>query len=422
MRKKRWCKYSISVLLTVMLAASLLTGCSPKSDGQKEPVPTDSHQQLASEQEAVVPDIEVETPCGALNYPGKWANRIRVEVQQAETVRVCFYGTNSMQQEGRIFDMVFGDAEMEILGAVKTENGELCNVGVFVYEPDPTVFVSEADCYEFYAMQEEINYLIEQLPLESKEQLAMPEQSTVVVQNKRPAVYADVLLETPYVTVAYPGEYAGLFHVELSNEEPYPVTFCWNNNGTIIRLFELAFGGEDTTRVGYLKDSGKSVHLTVYDVSEESELSEKNLDTALSLQEVLNDILARLPMQKQSVEEIPYISIETPYGVLCYPEEYQQHLEVEVEEYDGYTVHFRFLPENGETIAMFDIVFGGSAGTQVGQCIGKDGIPVPMKLEGYAVDAAEVLTEEELDLYYMMSEGVNFLLDKYRVMNTFVNE
>ena len=402
MKNRKLWVIGVAVLLCVILLTVL--------------VANRQEDRTASVQETEVPDIAVETPYITLYYPGKWGERIRTEVKQADIVTVSFFGRNDSNQEGQLFDVIFGPEEAEILGTITTENGETCPVGVRVYDADPQVFSREEERYAFDAMQEEINYVIGQLPLENTEQYAEPKNSTVVVPLQRPAVYADILLETPYVTVAYPGELAGLLHVEQMQEEPYTLTFCWNNSETLIRLFALSFAGEEDTRVGYLKDSGIPVYMTVFDLPQNASLREEEIDTALGLQETLNDVLAKLPIQSTPVEEVPCLTYETPYGVLCYPAEYQNHLEVEVSQTDCYTLQFRFLPEDGEAIAMFDVVFGGTEGITRGQYTGADGVSVAVNLVGYAIASEELLNVQEADLYYQMAEGVNFLFDQYEVM------
>ena len=307
---------------------------------------------------------------------------------------------------------------MGILGTVKTESGEICPVGLQLYEAESQEVTIEKDVYEFNAAQEEINYLIERLPMDDREQHIQPNESTVVVQNQRPAAYADVLLETPCGTLAYPGELAGKLHVELQKEEPYAVTFCWNNGTKLVKLFEIAFGGEEDTRIGYLVKTGHPVHLTVFDLSLE-ELTQEEMDTALGLQEALNDVLARLKVQSQPVEEISCSAYETPYGTLYYPDEYAQYLEVTVHEEKGCRVEFCFLREDGEQIALFDVCFGDSEGTPVGRYTGQDGVSVPVYLVSYAVSENCFRDDQERDLYYTMAEGVNFLLEKYAETEAF---
>lgn len=403
-KKKLWIIGVVIIIAVALLLVLLFIG---------------RQEQPAGEQEAVLQEITVETPYGTLYYPGEWQDRVYAEVVQGETVTVSFYGLTSTDQEVRLFDVIFGDSEGEILGTVKLDSGETCPVGVYVYEAAAQNLSAEKDLYEYNAMQEEINYLIARLPIENAEQYSVPKESNMVVQNQRPAVYADVVLETPYATVAYPGELAGQLHVEVHDEANYPVTFCWNRGDTLIRLFEIAFGGEEGELMGYLVDSGKPVRVTVFDIAQEADLNQEELDAALSLQEVLNDVLDRLPMQVELAEEISYNTYETAYGMLCYPDEYQQYLDVEISGTEIYTVSFRFLRENAAAIPLFDVIFNGTEGVPVGQYTGEDGVSVPVNLVSHSIPGDALLSEEEQNLYYSMAEGANFLFEKYEEMYAF---
>ena len=420
MKKKTKIIIIICCLVLILLLIALSLGSNSRD---KVSTPDDvaaPSTEVTVPAEGVVQEIAAETPCGILYFPARWADRVRAEVVlQDQVTTVTYYGLNSANQEMRLFDVVFGETEAETLGLVKTESGEECPVAVIVYELDNEYILSEKDAYEFNAMQEEVNYLIEQLPIENREEVIEPSESTLLVQNERPAQYADVILQTPYATLAYPGELAGLLYVELEEAEPYGATFCWNNNNTPVKLFEIAFEGEEESRVGYLVESGRPVYLTVFDLEKEN-LNQEELNTALSLQETLNDVIDRLDLQSQPVEIITFNTYETPYGNLCYPDAHQQNLVVTINQDNGYRIEFCFLRENGETIALFDVCFGENAdGMPVGQYVGADGVAVPVYLVSYSVDEECFQNDGERNLYYIMAEDVNFLFDKYGEMYPF---
>lgn len=371
---------------------------------------------ILRKEEPVSTDIAVETPVCTVYFPAYWQEQIRTEVDQAENITVSFHGKISENKEAHLFDIIFGEPDTGFLGSVKAKNKEIYKVGVRMYEPDRTVIQTDAEMYLFDSMQEDLNYLIARLPLEGQEHMSVPKDSVAVVQTKREQVHADVIVDTPYGPIVYSGELAGALYLDIREEAPYTITFNWNHGDTAVPLYELAFGSAEGTLMGYLPSTGDPVFLTVFDVMMDDTLSQEEQISALSAQESLNDVIANLQLQSEGGS---WIQQETPYGVLCYPEEYRQSLRITTEEAEAYQVSYLFVRENGEEKPLFDVIFGGTEGVPVGTCTGVDGAEVPVYLNGYEPAFDGTWSSEEQEQYYIMAEGINALLEKYAAMYPF---
>lgn len=108
--------------------------------------------------------ILVETPYGDVRYPGKWKNAVRIETDWNDSNSVYFYGNVDGYPEQHLFTLAFGGEEGIEVGAVADEEGNVVNVYIIPGE------ISGPDGPQkdlLYSMQEDFNYLMESLPLES---------------------------------------------------------------------------------------------------------------------------------------------------------------------------------------------------------------------------------------------------------------
>ena len=108
--------------------------------------------------------ITVSTPYGILFYPGKWQSCIRVEHLTGDPYIVEFYGLAENGVEMHLFAVSFGTEEEGSICAVKAEDGTERYVNIHFVELEFPADWSESVQQEMLAMQEGINYLIENLP------------------------------------------------------------------------------------------------------------------------------------------------------------------------------------------------------------------------------------------------------------------
>ncbi len=112
------------------------------------------------------------------------------------------------------------------------------------------------------------------------------------------------------------------------------------------------------------------------------------------------------------VQEAPTdIVIETEFGVLHYPEQWQEFVNVQQERQgEGITVLFT-AQINGTEYPLFDAVIGNGEGVQVGDLTDADGRQRPVFIRMTGLEEDPDLAENEQNRLYAMQEDLNYLID-----------
>lgn len=171
-----------AVWITAVAIAALLTcacGCSDKSDGVHYVVPESSEGgENAPEYEVVTPVIEtgaaddegdasaaalIETRYGTLCYPVQWAGPLEVvRTVDGDAVTVGFRASvRDVRYD--LFDITIGKEAGERIGELTDENGVSHPVYVQMSALKFSDDVTEEEQNRLYAMQEELNFLIDHL-------------------------------------------------------------------------------------------------------------------------------------------------------------------------------------------------------------------------------------------------------------------
>lgn len=133
----------------------------PQSGNQSVPVETASES-------SVVNMTVIKTPYCALHYPVRWKDYLvteQTENQETGVYSVAFYAQVEGREKCLLFTISFGGDEGDQLGAIIRDNGEFVTVNLLVAEPDLTGWPEE-DAQIMYSMQEAVNDLIAELPLQ----------------------------------------------------------------------------------------------------------------------------------------------------------------------------------------------------------------------------------------------------------------
>ena len=109
--------------------------------------------------------LAIETPYGVLSYPMKWQDYLVTESKQTDTYRIDFYGQLEDQEPVLLFTIIFGGDTGEQIGAIKDRDGQYVTVNVIMEALNVEGF-EDADVAILYEMQEAMNLVIAQLPLE----------------------------------------------------------------------------------------------------------------------------------------------------------------------------------------------------------------------------------------------------------------
>lgn len=106
-------------------------------------------------------DIAIETPFVDLYYPEKWDGLLRIEEREGDTYTVRFFAQIEEREEQHIFDIIFGKTEGILLGTLNETE-----IYMFYTELIFAENWSEEDKNTIYAMQEDVNHIIEMLQKE----------------------------------------------------------------------------------------------------------------------------------------------------------------------------------------------------------------------------------------------------------------
>lgn len=158
-----WNQAEINTILAMQEGANELIAQLPlvqESDTTGTPVIS-----TTPPESSIVNYMEIETPYCTLMYPVKWEEYVYVEQVEEEVYRVLFYGQLEGREKQLLFTVLFGGDEGEQLGVVTDDQGQTVPVNILLAELSLDGWPEEA-VGTLYAMQEALNQLIEQLPLE----------------------------------------------------------------------------------------------------------------------------------------------------------------------------------------------------------------------------------------------------------------
>lgn len=145
----------IGYLLCVALLCGLLAGCG------NDKVQEDQNDNVSAD--TIPEDIVVHTEYGDLHYPDRWQEYVTIwQEQNGSTVTVTFE-TKSGEESYELFRILIGGDGSDVVGSLTDSVGTQRNVYLYVDTLPEDSGLEEAEQTRFYAMQEDLNYLIEHL-------------------------------------------------------------------------------------------------------------------------------------------------------------------------------------------------------------------------------------------------------------------
>lgn len=300
---------------SLCLILLLLTGCGGKQPTETtvpestEIPETTAPVTTASQETLPLPaqDHIIETPYGKLHFPGDWVPFLHTEVTE-DPYTVTFYAVLDGREELQaLFALSFGGKAEEAVGAVKTADGYAAvTVHYETFTPDDTW--SDREINIVFTMQEALNKVLENLPLESTDVLKTDSEVAQQPENKPaqkpdtetlpPEMLEDMALDTPYMELHYPSEWADYLSIKVNKGNPYSVGYyCSIGSHADQHLFTVYFGGQKGTPLKTIKtESGEQVEIRI-DVPELSlndSWTEEEKTFAFAMQEDLNYLLGKM--------------------------------------------------------------------------------------------------------------------------------
>lgn len=142
-------------LFCIILFCIFWTGCSNDSDLKKS--------ENSNLFETISSDFVIQTDYGDLHYPDQWREYVKtIQEKKSDTIKVTFEFEVD-KSDYKLFEILIGGDNGEIIGKLTDNNGIQRNVYLRVAELPMNSSLDEAEQNRFYAMQEDLNYLIDNL-------------------------------------------------------------------------------------------------------------------------------------------------------------------------------------------------------------------------------------------------------------------
>lgn len=155
--KKNLACLGILCLLTIGL---LLAGCSTNSSTQKGNASAPGGQSAQAEH---AEEIVIGTAYGDLYYPAQWEEFLQVDqTEDGESVQVAFSGKVD-ETLYPLFTIIIGSGDGVSAGTLTDKDGTQHEVYVQIREVTGNAALSQIELNRLYAMQEDLNYLIDNL-------------------------------------------------------------------------------------------------------------------------------------------------------------------------------------------------------------------------------------------------------------------
>lgn len=109
-------------------------------------------------------------------------------------------------------------------------------------------------------------------------------------------------------------------------------------------------------------------------------------------------------------DEREAIEIKTKYCTLYYPLEWEENLRTEIVDKEDYKVEFYGTVEGKKEQHLFDLIFNGEAGYNLGTIKIESGEDVSINIESYSFETDNTWTEDEEFILYAMQEDINYTI------------
>ena len=140
-------------LLCAVLVCSLFAGCSKEGT---EPAEQGNNEAEAAAETAVIPEDIV-------HYPDRWQEYVTIRQEQKGSGIAVTFETQSGEETYALFDILIGGDGSDVVGSLTDSTGTQRNVCLHVDELPADSGLEESEQTRFYAMQEDLNYLIDHL-------------------------------------------------------------------------------------------------------------------------------------------------------------------------------------------------------------------------------------------------------------------
>lgn len=161
MTYRKW----ISVFLCVIFVCGLLAGCGNDKvqEEENDNVFAETIPEETIPEDTIPEDVVVHTDYGDLHYPDRWQEYVTIRQEQNGNTIAVTFETKSGEETYELFKILIGNDSGEVVGSLTDDTGTQRNVYLHVEELPADSGLEETEQTRFYAMQEDLNYLIDNL-------------------------------------------------------------------------------------------------------------------------------------------------------------------------------------------------------------------------------------------------------------------
>ena len=242
-------------------------------------------------------DLVFDFPYGKLYFPGQWKDYVRFEYHEGAEITAVLYGTIGDHPDIALFQMVFGSPSSNCEGIFTTTEGKKFGVSLILNELELDDTWNQEQQQILLSMQESVNHMLEKMSLTVEELDAVEE----TVPPDEDEVTQDILVETPYVQLKYPGKWKKQIRVEQIDGEVYTVVFYGTASSSYeMYLFSIRFNDPGSEPIGVLKTSeGIDIPMSVVveDLLFDPETDQETMDVYYAMLDDVNYLISQLPLE-----------------------------------------------------------------------------------------------------------------------------
>lgn len=164
-KKKGRQVFLIVLLVIIVLIIGMAVGYLLHDTGKSSP--SDKTQSTVIEdgdtQEDQTENMVIETEYGDLYYPEQWEEYLKTEQNMSDDSLQIFFSAHLRGKSFPMFQVTIGASEDAKVGEVTDDSGTKRSVYMKVSELEGLEELSEAEQHRIYAMQEDLNYVIDHL-------------------------------------------------------------------------------------------------------------------------------------------------------------------------------------------------------------------------------------------------------------------
>lgn len=154
----------VMILFCCIFLCGILVGCTKRSIESDDQQSSKSSESMSAKGlESASEDLVVHTEYGDLHYPERWQEYVTIRQEQSGNTIAVTFETKSGEETYELFKILIGNDSSDVVGSLTDDTGTQRNVYLNVEELPADSGLEDTEQTRFYAMQEDLNYLIDNL-------------------------------------------------------------------------------------------------------------------------------------------------------------------------------------------------------------------------------------------------------------------